>query len=81
VVGGLLAMDPFVQVRVIRIGDNEVIRVSAAGQAGSELPLAQLVGETVQVLVLLVGGGHEPEKLGGRKRQNFTIVKSDESVA
>jgi hypothetical protein len=74
-------MDPFVQLRVIRIRDNEVIHVSAASQAGSELPLSQLAGETLQVLVLLVDGGHEPGKLGDRKRWNFTVVKSDEPVA
>jgi hypothetical protein len=46
----------------------------------SELPLAQLVGQTHQVIMLLVGGSHEPGKLGGRKRRNFTVVKSDEPV-
>jgi hypothetical protein len=73
-------MDSLVQVRVIRIRDDEVMSVSAADQAGSKLPLAQLAGETLQVLMLLVGGSHEPGKLGGRQRWNFTVVKSDEPV-
>jgi hypothetical protein len=28
------------------------------------------------VLILLVAGGHEPGKLGGRHCGNFTVVKS-----
>jgi len=73
-------MDSFVQIRGIRIRDDEVMSVSAADQAGRKLPLAQLVGQTRQMLMLLVGSSHEPGKLGGRKHRNFTVVKSDEPV-
>ena len=79
IVGGLLAVDPFVQVWVIRIRDEEVMSVSAADQAGGELPPAQLAGETLQVLMLFVGR-HEPGRLGGGHRRNFTVVKSGGSV-
>ena len=43
----LLAMDSFIQIRGIRIRDDEVMSISAADQTGSKLPLAQLVGQTL----------------------------------
>jgi len=53
---------------------------STTDEPGAGLPFAQFVGQTLQVLILLVGGGHEPGKLGGRQCGNFTVVKSGEPV-
>ncbi len=66
---------------MIRVLDNEVMVTSAALKAGSKLPLAQLAGKTSQMFTLLICSCHEPEKLGGRRHQNFTIVKSPEPAA
>ena len=74
-------MDPLVQVPVIRIPGYEVLTTSAALKTDRKLPLAQLAGKTSQMFLLLICSCHEPEKLGGRRHQNFTIVKSPEPAA
>lgn len=57
-------------------GDPEVWPGSGADQMSDELASGQLIGQTVQMVNLLVMLSHEPRTLEGPVRPNFTSVKS-----